>query len=291
MGAQSVQSLSLGDAKKACQHLIANIYEFVDSVDKTLPGNGYDVLAKHLTTMNADVQKATGPFMTNDTCDKFIGEFLLTFTKFNPSIEQNLTDFNDAYTAIADFFTKNQSAGTFQLTDYGNDRIEQMIKINNASNEILTVLRKNPKDIVALYASFAVHSSKTEMSEYGILNELKKYEKIMKTNSAQVNFDPVKIFSIHNQIKQRDGTFGTEARTIRNLLDHHNYDLNDTGNAFIIHFESKYQENGKSVYEKTFTAIEFCNYLALLDAFYKCVVNILFCYQLLAVLRAKFVTP
>lgn len=288
MVAQSVTKLSLNDAKKASKHLIENIYEFVDSMDKLMPSSGYDVLKKHLNIMNNDIQKANGPFMKNDICNKFIHEFLYTFIHSHPKTEKNLEDLNNAYTDVADFFAKNPTAGEFQLTDYGNSRVEQMVKINRASNEILTALKNQPRNIVALYASFAVHSSKTEMSEYGIMNELKKYAQLMAKNNAQVNFDPINIFSIEKSVKQRDGNLGTEARTIRNLLDHHNYDLDL--NNFTIHFESKHQENGKPVYKRTFTSSEFLQYLSLLDLFYKSIVNILFCYQLLAVLRAKFVT-
>ncbi len=40
MTAQPVASLSFSDAQKACEHLIDNIYEFVDSINSVFPGKG-----------------------------------------------------------------------------------------------------------------------------------------------------------------------------------------------------------------------------------------------------------
>ncbi|MGB6463555.1 MAG: hypothetical protein WBF38_04965, partial [Nitrosotalea sp.] len=140
-----------------------------------------------------------------------------------------------------------------------------------------------------LHASFAIHSSKTEMSEYAILNELANYKKIMETNSVTVSFDPIKIFSVKNSIQQKDGSFITEARAIRNLIDHHKFDLDVKSNPCTIHFKSQAGKKWNFTYDRKFTGLEFKDYLALLDVFYKCLVNLLFCYQLLQVLRAKFV--
>lgn len=291
MAGKPAPSLTLQEGKQACKHLIDVIFEFVDSVDKIFPNAGYDVLAQHLTTMKNDVNKASGPFLTEDICNKFIHEFLYSFTHINPSLDTNLQNFNSAYVDISDFFANNPTAGSFQLTNYGNARVTQMVKINQASNEVLTALKTDPCNIVNLHASFAVHSSKTEMSEYGLLNEIKNYEKIMKDNSAQVNFDPIQIFSINNPIQQQNGTFITEARAIRNLIDHHKYDLDLKSNPCTIHFQSQAGPDWNFTYDRKFTGSEYRDYLALLDLFYKCVVNILFCYQLLAVLRAKFVIP
>ncbi|MGB6462950.1 MAG: hypothetical protein WBF38_01830, partial [Nitrosotalea sp.] len=123
MGSQPVSSLSFQDAQKACEYLIDNIYEFVDSINNVFPGAGYDVLASHLVSMKASILTTKGPFLKNDDCDKFIGEFLYTFTHFNRDIEQNLQDFHNAYVEITQFFKDNPGVGTFQLTDYGNDRV------------------------------------------------------------------------------------------------------------------------------------------------------------------------
>jgi hypothetical protein len=289
MGYQPVSSLSFLNAQKACEHLIDNIYEFVDSINNVFPSAGYDVLASHLVLMKTSILTTKGPFIKNDDCDKFIGEFLDAFTRFNPDIEQNLQGFHNAYLEIAKFFEKNPAIGSFQLTDYGNDRVEQMIKINHASNEVLVALKNDPCNVITLYASFAIHSSKTQMSEYALLNELSNYKKLMETNSVTVSFDPIKIFSVKNSIQQKDGTFITEARAIRNLVDHHKFDLDIKSDPCTIHFKSQSGKNWNFTYDRKFIGSEFKDYLALLDAFYKCLVNILFCYQLLAVLRAKFV--
>lgn len=286
---QPVSSLSFSDAQKACEHLIDNIYEFVDSINMVFPGAGYDVLASHLVSMKAKILTTKDPFLTNDICDKFVGEFLLTFTHFHPDIKQNLQDFHKAYVEITQFFKDNPGVGSFQLTDYGNDRVEQMVKINHASNEVLISLKNDPCNVGALYASFAVHSSKTEMSEYALLKELQNYKKIMERNSATVSFDPIKIFSINNPIETQDGKFITEARAIRNLIDHHKFDLDVKSNPCLIHFKSIADDKWEFTYDRKFTGLEFKDYLALLDVFYKCLVNLLFCYQLLQVFRAKFV--
>jgi len=289
MTARPASSLTLEEAKQACKHLIDVIYEFVDSIDKAFPSANYNVLATHLISMKDNIQNASGPFITNDTCDKFIHEFLFSFTHINPDIDENLQEFNNAYTEIANFFASNPNAGNFQLTNYGNERVRQMVKINQASNEVLTAMKNDPCNVTSLYAAFAVHSSKTEMSEFGLLNELQNYVKIMRNNSAQVNFDPIQIFSINNAVQQNGGSFITEARAIRNLIDHHKFDLNARDNSCIIHFKSQVTPKWKFAYDREFTGDEFRDYLALLDLFYKCVVNILFCYQLLAVIRAHFV--
>lgn len=289
MGAQPVSSLSFQDAQKACEHLLDIIYEFVDSINTVFPGAGYDVLASHLVSMKANILTAKGPFLKNNVCEEFIGEFLYTFTHFNPDIEQNLQDFHKAYVEITQFFKDNPGKGSFQLTDYGDDRVEQMVKINHASNEVLTSLKNDPCNVIVLYASFAIHSSKTQMSEYALLNELANYEKIMEKNSATISFDPIKIFSVKNSIQQKDGSLITEARAIRNLIDHHKFDLDVKSNPCTIHFKSQAGKNWNFTYDRKFTGLEFKDYLALLDVFYKCLVNLLFCYQLLQVLRAKFV--
>jgi hypothetical protein len=286
---QSVSSLSFSDAQKACEHLIDNIYEFIDSINTVFPGAGYDVLVSHLVNMKARILTAKGPLLTTGECENFIGEFLTTFTHFNPDIEQNLRDFHKAYVEITQFFKDNPGIGSFQLTDYGNDRVEQMVKINHASNKVLVSLKNNPCDIISLYASFAIHSSKTEMSEYALLKELSNYKKIMETNSATISFDPIKIFSVKNTIQKQDGKFITEARAIRNLIDHHKFDLDVKSNPCSIHFKSQAGTDWEFTYDRKFTGLEFKDYLALLDVFYKCLVNLLFCYQLLQVLRAKFV--
>lgn len=278
MSYQSVSSLSFSDAQKACEHLIDNIYEFVDSINTVFPGAGYDVLASHLVSMKARILTTKRPFLTNDVCDEFIGEFLTTFTHFNPDIEQNLQDFHKAYVEITQFFKDNPGIGSFQLTDYGNDRVEQMVKINHASNEVLVSLKNTPCNVISLYASFSIHSSKTEMSEYALLKELSNYKKIMETNSATVSFDPIKIFSVNNPIQKRDGKFITEARAIRNLIDHHKFDLDVKSNPCSIHFKSQAGPDWEFTYDRKFTGLEFKDYLALLDAFYKCLVNLLFCY-------------
>ena len=199
-----------------------------------------------------------------------------------------MKNFNNAYNEIANFFAANPNAGTFQLTNYGNDRITQMVKINQASNEILSALKQDPCSIITLYASFAVHSSKTELSEYALLKELQQYAKTMK-QTTQINFDPISIFSINNSIRQKNETSITESRDIRNLIDHHKYDLDLQANPCTIHFKSQEDQNWNFNYDRKFTGQEFLEYLSLLDLFYKCVVNILFCYQLLAVLRVHFV--
>ena len=67
-----------------------------------------------------------------------------------------------------------------------------------------------------------------KFAEFGLLNELKEYEETMKNSSVIPNFDPIEIFSINNKIIQRDGSYVTEARAIRNLIDHHKYDLDVT---------------------------------------------------------------
>lgn len=238
MVARQANLLSFEDAKKASEFLIDNIYEFVDSVDKLSPGQGYDQLAIHLITMKNTIVNSTSVFMTNETCDNFIHEFLFTLTNIHPDIQQNLQDFNDAYTEIGNFFATNSSAGNFQLTNYGDERIIQMIKINHASNDVLIAMKNDPCNLINLHASFAIHSSKTEMSEFGLLNELKGYEKIMKNNSITPNFDPVQIFSINNKIDQKDGSYITEARALRNLVDHHKYDLDMKSTPCVIHFKS-----------------------------------------------------
>jgi len=289
MVSQSCSSLSFSDAQKACEHLIDNIYEFIDSINTVFPGAGYDVLSSHLVNMKARILTAKGPLLTTDECENFIGEFLYTFTHFNPDIEQNLQDFHKAYVEITQFFKDNPGIGSFQLTDYGNDRVEQMVKINHASNEVLVSLKNNPCNVISLYASFSIHSSKTEMSEYALLKELSNYKKIMETNSATVSFDPIKIFSVKNPIQKQDGKFITEARAIRNLIDHHKFDLDVKSNPCSIHFKSQAGGDWEFTYDRKFTGLEFKDYLALLDVFYKCLVNLLFCYQLLQVLRAKFV--
>jgi len=290
MAPTNVNLLTFSEAKTVSVELMKNIREFVHSMNVLMNGSGYDVLESHLDQMINAVNNASGKFLPNQDCDNFLNEFLITFTHIHPKLDQNVQSFFNAYVEIANFFVANPNAGNFQLANYAAERIEQMVKINEASNVILPALKKNPCDIIPLYASFAIHSSKTEISEYGILEELQKYVEIMKTNSTTPTFDPVEVFSITGKIEQRNGSFGTEARTIRNMFDHHNYDLILQGGSYEIHFKSKaVKSDGTPLYEKIFTVSEFFEYLSLLDLFYKTIVNVLFCYQLTAVLRTHFV--
>ncbi len=239
--------------------------------------------------MKTRILTSKGPFLNRDVCENFVNEFLTTFTRFNVDIEQNLLAFHNAYVEITQFFNQNPGVGSFELTNYGNDRVEQMVKINQASNQTLTSLNKDPCNLTLIHAAFSIHSSKTEISEYSLLKELENYKKLMEQNNATVNFDPIKIFSVNKPIKQKDGSFITEARAIRNLVDHHKVDIDLKTNPCTIHFFSQVGPKWNFNYDRKFTGLEFKDYLALLDAFYKCLVNILFCYQLLQVLRAKFV--
>lgn len=289
MVARSTANLTWSEAQDAVDHIADIIWEFLDSIDKQFPGVGYRKLADDLVSMKTQTRQASQPFLDAASCDSFINQYLQTFTNINNSIDQNLQDFNSAYTEIANFFASNQTAGNFQLTNYGNPRIEQMVKINSASNIILPALKKNPNSIINLYASFAVHSSKTEMAEYALLKEIQNYHKIMGDNSSQVSFDPVEIFSLSSPIQDNRGNFMTEGRAIRNLIDHHKYDVTSSGSTTTIKFDSQADSSWRFTYSRTFTVPEFVDYLALLDFLYKCIVNILFTYQLLAVLRNKFV--
>jgi len=289
MVARSTADLTWVEAQDAVDHIADIIWEFVDSIDKQFPGGNYRQLADNLVSMKTQTRQANQPFLSSTDCDDFINSYLQTFTNINGSIDQNLQDFNAAYTEIANFFASHQTAGEFQLTNYGNPRIEQMVKVNSASNVILPALKQDPDSIINLYASFAVHSSKTEMAEYALLKELQNYHKLMGDNSVTPTFNPVQIFSLSTPIQDTRGNFMTEGRAIRNLIDHHKYDITSSDSTTTIKFESHIGPDWRFDYLRNFTVPEFADYLALLDFLYKCVVNILFTYQLLAVLRNKFI--
>jgi len=221
--------------------------------------------------------------------EDFYKQFIVTFTTIHPDIEQNLKNFHDAYIEISDFFGNNPTAGDFKFLDFQNDRVKQMMKITQISNKVFQALQTNSDDVIAICALFALHSSKTEMAEYALLKELKDYAQLMQRNNETLNFDPVQIFSVNNQIpSQRYGNI-TESRAIRNLLDHHKYDLEFNSNPLTIDFQSTAGADWDFTYNRKFTGEEFRDWAASIDLMYKCMVNILWCNLLLAVLRSHFV--
>lgn len=282
-------SLPFSDAQSAAVNLIDNIYELINDISTIRVGQGYDVLAKQLLQMKSEIQSATGPFLDKSVAEMFYKQFIITFTNIHPDITQNLKDFHEAFIDINDFFGKYPTSGDFKLLNFQNERVKQMMKITQISNKVFQALKTDSNNVISICALFAMHSSKTEMAEYALLKELKNYAQLMKKNKETPKFDPVKIFSVNNQISSQRHGYITEARAIRNLLDHHKYDLHFDSTPLTISFQSQAGSDWDFSYNRTFTGEEFRNWAATIDLMYKCMVNMLWCNLLLAVFRAHFV--
>lgn len=297
VGHQYAKDLSLGDARRAVDHIISVIHEFVSSIEQALPGRGYGELASTLETLNESVQKCSGRFLSNDTVDWYINQLLETFTRMNPHIEQNLKDFFEAHKEIANFLDKNPGILEYKLLDFQDSTIYKMKENAGDSNLILSTLKqKNYNDKIALRGLFSTFSSMVETSEKAFLEEFITYRDKINQHARNRNmqyqfpFDPVKVFGIRGIVRRDDNRYYTESRAIRHLLDHDHFQIVSNGKICEIHFKSPINDpSWQFQYDKKFTCEEFFNYVAEVDLFYKTATNLLFTFMLLAVLRQCFV--
>lgn len=297
MGGKLAKDLTLDEAKDAVKNIIGIINEFLDSVEKVIPDQGYGRLASKLNELNSSIQSSTGPFLDDKTANTVIDWLLQTFTKIHPNIEKNLQDLFDAENEIAVFLDQHKDAFEHELLNFKPEIVDKMRDVTMYTNEILPKLKQNNySDLTGINALLMNHSSRVETVVKAFLEELTKYRDKINEYSRNNNisyttkFDPVKIMGIRGIVSRKDvtGKYYTEATAIRHLIDHHHFRINQ--NPCTIHFKSPDNDPKWTFdYDKTFTCEDFFNFVAEIDTFCKAAVNLLFTFQLLGVLRQKFV--
>lgn len=287
---KKVTELSFAEAKKGGMNIIDLILEFTTSAQKVAPGQGFEKITKDLKILKDQIHTCERPFLDHTVADSYVGLSLDQVMNWYEPIKSQLKKFYDAHMMIADFASKNPEVIDYDLLNICESRREQIIQVNEISNDIIPKAKSNKNDKSSIYALFFNHILKTESTEYAFIDALAEFVKTIRKHDPTVNINIREIFSVENAIPYTDSSgFITDGRAIRNLLGHNRFNLISNDTTWSIHFKNPYDQT--FAFHKTYTADQFIEFISVTDLLYKSTFTIICLIILNGIIKNHFVRP
>jgi len=286
---KNVTDITFNEAKKVVFDVIDLILEFTISAATAVPNVGFEKATKELRTLQQQIHDCDRPFLDESVADAYVQIPYALILNWQPIISKQLNQFNQAHITIADFTVRNPGIIEYELLGIDASRRKQIIKINEISNYIFSLIKSDPNNKSHIFAFFFSHIMKTQETEYAFIDLIQGTLDKINRHDSSINFNIPAIFSVNDPILTRNKKYITDGRAIRDLLAHNQFELIFDNGTWKIHFQSP--PNWNFEYDVEFTAQEFIQFESLTDLLYKSTFIVVCLVMLNNIVKNRFVRP
>lgn len=280
---KTIRSFTHSQSQTICSTTFNYVLSFTQKIDRWIPSAGFTQPIIQLEELKVRIEKSTGPFLTIDERDQYIGPILDKIIAWKPEIRSQLLKFWEAQIDIGNTAVSDPRNPQYDPMTKANEAVREMTEASNIYLHATDMLRKNPTEKLFLYAIIYSHILRTETAEYAFRKDL---EDLINQFGLQSKYDVNAIFSVQGKIQNRKGDFNTDARAMRDAFAHFQYEVNDVGNTWEIEF---LDTRPGFYYNKKFTNTEFLTLMENTDLLYKSILHLIWMYVGSAVAANAFV--
>jgi len=213
--------------------------------------------------------------VSNDDLTNFLYPTRDMMICLKPRIKNQLRIFWNSFTHINAEINKRKIHTEISMFDY--DRVDDMGTLNAIHVDVLEKFLQKPNEESHILALFYCHVVRVDIFEKIIKPS---YENLLKEYGLDDKFDSNQIFSIIEpaKMKTKKGVIDiTDIKAIRNCLSHKLYAIIQN-NEWRIEFNSTH---GKTIYNKSFTKIEFVDFLNDSNLLYQIMIMLMHVFSLI----------
>ncbi len=275
-----MESFSHPKLEKLLSSMINDTLKFGEFILDQNPHHYGTVLISGIKEIQGFLEKDEMPFLEKNMLDDLEFRLIAFYAGWNEKIENQAIDFYDAYKKIEEKSKKpifSRDDHPFKIV---MENIETYHKADKTIHDIIQKYELKLVDEIEFYSMFFAILILAESVEYYFLNDLNRLLKKFKINNVDLN----EIFSLTKKWRNRDGSFQSDIRVMRNAISHFNFNIeyDEKDVNFIITFYPNPQEKEETRVFKGNEIIDFLgNYRYLMETFE----HILFIMIIFALLR------
>jgi hypothetical protein len=266
------------EAKNFCLNRIYHFVAFAESLFDISPNPLPMEYIIQLETLKERIIKANRPNLFETEIHQ-LWRFGQAIVYFNPDITRQLRMFWDLHLELLKFL--QTSMKPFAIRDKVSEAWEKIQKIDNISQEIVGLSKKQKKNILSATALLLINVVRVESVEKALLEQLKM--SIARTPTCN-KFDRFEICSVEAKVLKKN-KWRTDVRAIRDATAHAQFKITILQNGWEISFSN--HDEGYH-FDKQFKDYEFFRFFDRFTLLYKSQLILLLLFEMLPVLSTHF---